>query len=152
MTHLKERTQKSRDNQMAEVVHRGASEADAGRILQDIKDGKVTINDLLGSLYNKGESPSINIPRGRARRHLAPRHRPSRDSRLAAQNEGADDRARYAMEPATCEHRISAISHVGRSDAAEPSRADKHDLVVIGAGVVGLLSVIVGKSLGRSAS
>ena len=64
MTHLKERTQKSRDNQMAEVVHRGASEADAGRILQDIKDGKVTINDLLGSLYNKGESPAINIPPG----------------------------------------------------------------------------------------
>ena len=49
---------------MAEVVHRGASEADAGRILQDITDGKVTINDLLGSLYNKGESPAINIPPG----------------------------------------------------------------------------------------
>ena len=34
------------------------------QILNDLKEGKVTINDLLGSLYNKGESPDIKIPPG----------------------------------------------------------------------------------------
>ena len=54
------------------------------------------------------------------------------------------------MEPATCEHCISAISHVGpHATRPNPEPADKYDLVVIGAGVAGLLSVIVGKSLGK---
>ena len=54
------------------------------------------------------------------------------------------------MEPATCEHCISAISHVGpHATRPNPTPADKYDLVVIGAGVAGLLSVIVGKSLGK---
>ena len=50
------------------------------------------------------------------------------------------------MGPADCEHVVSAVSHVGPHGVrANPEPADKYDLVVIGAGVAGLLSVIVAK-------
>lgn len=86
------------------------------------------INESLGRLYNKGKSPEINIPRGtKAPQVQAPE---------------------YAMGPEDCEYNKLAVSHVGPKTHF-PELNDSYDLVVIGAGVAGLLSVIVAKSLGK---
>ena len=69
------------------------SAADAAALVADLESGAVTVNDLLGRLYNQGKSPEISIPRGgTAPAVVAPE---------------------YAMAPADCEHVTSAISHVG---------------------------------------
>ena len=90
----------------------------------------MTVNELLGRLYNKGKSPEISIPRGN--------------------KNPACTAPEYAMGPADCEHVVSAVGHVGPKDAF-PKLKEKYDLVVIGAGVAGLLSVIIAKSLGKKA-
>ena len=104
---------------------------DAQSVLDALARGDPdAINDSLGRLYNKGKSPEINIPRGgTSPAVVAPE---------------------YAMGPADCEHVVSAVAHVGPK-AHFPKLKEKYDLVVIGAGVAGLLSVIVAKSLGKKA-
>ena len=106
------------------------SEADAAAVLATLDAGETDINNLLGSLYNKGKSPEITIPRG------------NKNPACVAPE--------YAMGPADCEHVVSAVAHVGPK-AHFPKLKEKYDLVVIGAGVAGLLSVIVAKSLGKKA-
>mmetsp|Transcript_1892 Transcript_1892/g.5595 ORF Transcript_1892/g.5595 Transcript_1892/m.5595 type:complete len:578 (+) Transcript_1892:1243-2976(+) len=106
------------------------SAAEAQKIVAALDAGATNINDVLGRLYNKASSPDVKIPRGGA----AP----------------AVTAPEYAMAPADCEHVVSAIAHVGPKSHFPDLRA-KYDLVVIGAGVAGLLSVIVAKSLGKKA-
>ena len=40
------------------------SAADAAFLVRELESGAVTVNDLLGRLYNQGKSPEISIPRG----------------------------------------------------------------------------------------
>ncbi|KAH8052857.1 dihydrolipoyl dehydrogenase [Aureococcus anophagefferens] len=69
------------------------SEADAAAVLAALDAGETDINNLLGSLYNKGKSPEITIPRG------------NKNPACVAPE--------YAMGPADCEHVVSAVAHVG---------------------------------------
>ena len=52
----------------------------------------------------------------------------------------------------TCEFNVSAVSHVGPRDRPNPTPKERYDLVVVGAGVAGLLSVICAKALGKKAA
>jgi len=62
--------------------------------------------------------------------------------------------AAVPMEPASDPNVTSAILHVGPPASARPNPPpkDDYDLVVIGAGVAGLLSVICAKALGKRAA
>ena len=50
------------------------------------------------------------------------------------------------------EFNVSAVSHVGPKDRPNPTPKERYDLVVVGAGVAGLLSVICAKALGKKAA
>lgn len=116
------------------VTHPEVSVEDAAiQKLADFKDGKITIGDLMGPLYvNTAEmNPIINIPPGtKSLPFVAP----------------AVD-----MSPLD-EFNTAAVGHVGPRDRPNPTPKERYDLVVIGAGVAGLLSVIQAKRLGKKAA
>jgi pyruvate/2-oxoglutarate dehydrogenase complex dihydrolipoamide dehydrogenase (E3) component len=112
-------------------------EAEAAHVLNDLKDGKISIGQILGPLYVSSKTdmnPVINIPPG------------GKDQPFVAPN--------VAMAPAEDPHVISTIGHVGPSpeQRSNPTPKADYDLVVIGAGVAGLLSVICAKALGKRAA
>lgn len=110
------------------MAAQASTEAEARAILARIDAGETTINDLLGSLYNLGTSPDISVPRtgNKAPATVAPE---------------------YAMAGSPTEVIQKTIDFIGPNHF--PELKPKYDLVVLGAGVSGLLSVIVGKSLGK---
>jgi hypothetical protein len=99
-------------------------EADAVQILNDLKGGKISIGDILGPLYVNGKddmNPTINIPPGDKKTPVVAAAAP--------------------MGPASDPNVASAVLEVGppRSHRPNPVPKAKYDLVVIGAGVAGLL-------------
>ncbi|KAJ8599955.1 hypothetical protein CTAYLR_002840 [Chrysophaeum taylorii] len=105
-------------------------EEEARAIVGAIESGETTVNELLGRLYRHGKSPDISVPKSnnKAPAAVAPE---------------------YPMGPAEDPVVAETIAHIGPHHF--PSLKPKYDLVVIGAGVAGLLSVIVAKSLGKKA-
>lgn len=102
-------------------------EEEAAEILRRLDCDELSVNELLGPLYNLGQSPNISVPRGdKARVAVGPE---------------------YAMSGSPSDVIQSTIDEIGPDRF--PTLKESYDLVVIGAGVAGLLSVIVGKSLGK---
>lgn len=102
-------------------------EEEAEAILGKLKSGETTINDLLGPLYGYGKSPEIVLPRGtKAEPCVGPE---------------------YPLEPQSSEVIKKTVREIGPDHF--PELAPKYDVIAIGAGVAGLLSVIIGKSLGK---
>lgn len=106
-------------------------EAEAAALLDALDAGTATVDDVLGRLYGKAASPDAQIPRAGPEVTIttAPEH---------------------AMGPSACEDVKSTVAHVGPRDHF-PALEKQYDLVVIGAGVAGLLSVITAKALGKRA-
>ena len=111
---------------MSNVAHPDASvEAKAISVLNDIKQGKMSIGDILGPLYVSGvdmPNPSMTIPAGNKQQPFTAPAVP--------------------LGPLTDPNVVSCISHVGpHGERPNPTPKEKYDLVVVGAGVAGLLSV-----------
>jgi hypothetical protein len=122
---------------MATTHPEDSVESDALQVLNDLKDGVITIGDIMGPLYVSGKdmNPAIVIPEG--------------------DTNPAFVAAAVPMGPASDPHVASTIKEVGppRSHRPNPSpKPEGYDLVVIGAGVAGLLSVICAKALGKRAA
>jgi len=112
----------------------GAEESVEGAavgLLAKLHSGEISVSDLMGPLYGTpGLTPEIVIPRG--------------DKAPAASAPNAE------FLPASSEHNQTLVEHVHPHDYVNPTPETEYDLVVIGAGVSGLLSVIVGAWLGKS--
>ena len=108
-----------------------ALEAEAAKLLAALDAGTQSIDDVLGRLYGQAASPDVQIPRA------AP------GSTMAVAPE-------YALGPPSDPVVQETINYVGPKNHF-PSLEPKYDLVVIGAGVAGLLSVITAKALGKRA-
>lgn len=109
------------------------AEAAAGHIFAKLQAGEITVSDLMGPLFGTPNlTPALVIPRG----DKAPGN--------AAPN--------AEFLPATSVHNQELVEHVHPHDYVNPTpeAGYEYDLVVIGAGVSGLLSVIVGAWLGKS--
>uniref|UniRef100_A0A7S2UXV1 Mercuric reductase n=1 Tax=Fibrocapsa japonica TaxID=94617 RepID=A0A7S2UXV1_9STRA len=115
---------------MAEILHNGEGvEAEALHILEDLKNGKKSISDLLGPLYGDRElTPTINL-------------RPGTTAEVPVAPE--------AHVSPMDEHNTHLVDNVHPPTYENPEPREDYDLVVIGAGVSGLLSVIMGKALGK---
>ncbi|CAM9150497.1 unnamed protein product, partial [Chrysoparadoxa australica] len=107
-------------------------DAEAATLLEEVKSGKRSLSDLLGPLF------------GSERYTKYPQARPgSKDPPQASSD--------AAFLPKD-EYNSRLYSHVFPSDYANPKPKEKYDLVVVGAGVGGLLSVIMAKGLGKKAA
>lgn len=94
-------------------------------LLNDLKSGKIKVADLIGPLYQEPDlTPTIEIPAGTVNRVAAA---PS-----------------FEFEPHD-EHNEELVRNVHPPNYDNPSTNTTYDLVVIGAGVSGLLSVITAK-------
>ena len=100
-------------------------------LLQKLKNGEITVSDLMGPLFGQANlTPEIVIPPG--------------SKALFPAAEDSD------FLPIDCEHNILLKEHIHPHDYQNPmSDDDAYDLVVIGAGVSGLISVIIGAWLGE---
>jgi pyruvate/2-oxoglutarate dehydrogenase complex dihydrolipoamide dehydrogenase (E3) component len=99
-------------------------------LLEKLKNGEITVSDLMGPLFcTPDQTPEINIPEGT--KELYPT---APESEFLPKDE----------------HNILLDSHVHPKDYINPE-VDKtpYDLVAIGGGVSGLISVIIGKWLGK---
>lgn len=109
-------------------------EDQAKAILDGYLEGKLTIEDLMGpltadrSVNDDQLGPDINIPPG------------GKNPMPTAANVDA--------EPADVYNK-KLVENVHPPDYVNAEPAEKYDLVVVGAGVAGLLSVIMGKALGK---
>mmetsp|Transcript_13023 Transcript_13023/g.42431 ORF Transcript_13023/g.42431 Transcript_13023/m.42431 type:complete len:589 (+) Transcript_13023:117-1883(+) len=103
-------------------------ESEAARIVAALESGETTISEILGPLFRSGRSASIPLPRGddKTRAVVAPE---------------------YPMLPESDEVVRATVEHVGPKHL--PKLQESYDVVAIGAGVAGLLTVIVGKALGK---
>jgi len=112
-------------------------EAQALQVLNDLKAGKFTIGDILGPLYvSRGPAmnPTFNIPPG------------TKEQPVVAPS--------VAMLPAEDPFVAATVREVGPSPEVRPNPPPNpagYDLVVVGGGVAGLLSVICAKALGQRA-
>mmetsp|Transcript_26164 Transcript_26164/g.34389 ORF Transcript_26164/g.34389 Transcript_26164/m.34389 type:complete len:580 (+) Transcript_26164:167-1906(+) len=116
---------------MAAVVKHAEEgvEAEALQILQQLRDGTKTISDLLGPLYGTRDlTTDIKIRPG------------TKDASPSAPEANV-----YPMD----DHNTKLVNNVHPPDYMNPEPLDKYDLVVLGAGVSGLLSVIMGSALGK---
>ena len=106
-------------------------EGAAAGLLERLHRGELTVSDLMGPLFGTPDlTPAIFVPRG--------------DKTPAAAAPNAE------FLPATSAHNQVLVEHVHPHDYVNPTPEAEYDLVVIGAGVSGLLSVIVGAWLGKS--
>ena len=106
-------------------------ETRAQGLLADLHEGKITVSDLMGPLFGTPElTPALFIPRGEK---VPPSSAPNAD-----------------FLPSASLHNQVLVEHVHPLDYVNPSSDMDYDLVVIGAGVSGLLSVIIGAWLGKS--
>jgi len=114
----------------AQVAHlEEGVEAEALQLLEEIRNGTKKIADLLGPLYGTRELLSeVKLRPG------------TKDERPAA--------SEVSVAPMD-EHNTKLVNNVHPPDYENPDPLEKYDLVVIGAGVTGLLSVIMGKALGK---
>ena len=108
-----------------------ALEAEAAKLLAALDAGTTSVDDVLGRLYGQAASPNAEIPR-------------------AAPGTTIATAPEYALGPSSDPVVQDTINYVGPKDHF-PALEPKYDLVVIGAGVAGLLSVITAKALGKRA-
>ena len=124
----------SRDRARIDVLgtEHASIEEKSTHLLCQLKSGEITISDLMGPLYGQTNlTPAIIIPPG------------SKELSLSAEDS--------AFLPTECKHNILLQSHIHPHDYQNPAaKEDAYDLVVIGAGVSGLISVIIGAWLGNS--
>eukprot|EP00639_Heterosigma_akashiwo_P003670 CAMPEP_0194570074 /NCGR_PEP_ID=MMETSP0292-20121207/7533_1 /TAXON_ID=39354 /ORGANISM="Heterosigma akashiwo, Strain CCMP2393" /LENGTH=588 /DNA_ID=CAMNT_0039420447 /DNA_START=28 /DNA_END=1794 /DNA_ORIENTATION=+ len=115
---------------MASLMHPEDSvEAEALQILEQLKNGTKTIADLLGPLYGTRElTTEIKMRPG------------TKDPAPSAPHAEV-----FPMD----EHNTKLVNNVHPTDYQNPEPLEKYDLVVLGAGVSGLLSVIMGSALGK---
>eukprot|EP01035_Chromulina_nebulosa_P019347 gene19347-25212_t len=98
-------------------------------LLSKLKNGEITVSDLMGPLYGVPDrTPVYKIPPGDKS------YFPS-----------ASDSEFYPKD----EHNVLLEEHVHPNDYVNPEPSDDYDLVAIGAGVSGLISVIIGAWLGK---
>ena len=98
-------------------------------LFKELKEGKITIDDLMGPLTGVANlTPSVNIPPG--------------DKSLFA----AAPEAEFLPKDA---HNTLLEEHIHPHDYVNPDPDEDYDLVAIGAGVSGLISVIIGAWLGK---
>lgn len=98
-------------------------------LLQEYHEGKISISDLMGPLFGVGDQTSV-IP-----------------SMI-----GTHERLQVAEEssfPPIDDHNKILLSNIHPSDYVNPVDDLNYDLVAIGAGVSGLISVIIGSWLGK---
>jgi hypothetical protein len=106
-------------------------EAKAIVLLEKLKRGEITVSDLMGPLCGQpGLTPAVNIPPG--------------------------DKAYFPSAPDADflpkdEHNKHLEENIHPHDYVNPEPDDEYDLVAIGAGVSGLISVIIGAWLGKFA-
>lgn len=99
-------------------------------LLAQLKAGDITVSDLMGPLFGTPNlTPSVFIPPGE-----------KKDPCSAPNAE---------FLPSTSASNQLLVEHVHPHDYVNPIVDEPYDLVVIGAGVAGLLSVIVGSWLGK---
>jgi hypothetical protein len=116
-----------------------ASEADALAVLQQLKNGDVTVADLLGPLYGARKGMTSGLP------NYSKSSRSSSSSvKLSEQPRAADE----AEATPSDQYNTALISNVHPPSYSNPKPFDEYDLVVVGAGVAGLLSVIMASALG----
>lgn len=119
-----------RDRSRIDII--GAEESIEERsieLLKQLKDGKISISDLMGPLFGVPNlTPSINLPPG--------------DKSYFPAGKEADFLPKD-------ESNILLEEHVHPHDYINPICDEPYDLVAIGAGVSGLISVIVGAWLGK---
>jgi len=119
-------------NTVNQFAGSGSVEAQSQALLSAYLEGKVTIEDLMGPLTAAKTVEPVNStmeirPGGHTKLAVAP---------------GVD------VAPVD-KHNIKLVENVHPPDYVNPQPADHYDLVVMGAGVAGLLSVIMGKALGK---
>lgn len=107
------------------------SDAQALELLEQYYDGKITIDDLMGPLTSAPHLTAVFPPP------------PPNTSCLAA-----PEAELYPMD----EHNKTLLSYVHPPNFGNPLPSNPYDVVVIGAGVAGLLSVITAKWLGKRAA
>jgi len=108
------------------------SEAAALDVLKDLQSGKMNLGDILGPLYPAHDvaSPDIRIPPGN-----------KKEARVAPSCAvGPDDAANRRL--------VSSVGPHGTRQNPQPAD-EPYDILVIGAGVAGLLSSIMSKALGK---
>eukprot|EP00040_Diaphanoeca_grandis_P039603 m.259558 g.259558 ORF g.259558 m.259558 type:complete len:600 (-) comp38260_c0_seq1:127-1926(-) len=115
-----------------EFAGSGSLEEQSQALLSAYLNGSVTIEDLMGPLTAAKTVEPVNStmtirPGGHAVVPVAPS---------------------VDVLPAD-EHNVKLVANVHPPDYVNAQPADHYDLVVIGAGVAGLLSVIMGKALGK---
>eukprot|EP01041_Mallomonas_annulata_P001803 gene1803-3500_t len=98
-------------------------------ILQDLLEGKVSLNDLMG--------PISGIPNQTA------------DMKIAIGEKSAPDTAQHFDFSPSDKHNDELLQRVHPKNYRNPDPIDEYDLVVIGGGVAGLISVIMGAWLGK---
>eukprot|EP00752_Nemacystus_decipiens_P012532 g11100.t1 len=114
----------------AEASDARSLDAQAMEIIAELQAGTKTIADLLGPLTGTPDmTPTININPG------------SKDPVPAA------PQAEFLPKD---DYNVKLVSNVGPTDYVNPEPLDKYDLVVIGSGAAGLLSVIMANGLGKT--
>ena len=119
-------------NKRIDVYGAGESvESRSLELLAQLKSGEITVGDLMGPLAgNPDLTPEIKLPPGKK------------------ENFPSDGGGEFL--PADCEHNKVLMDNCHPADYVNPTPPQEgYDLVVIGAGVSGLLSVIVGAWLGK---
>eukprot|EP00037_Helgoeca_nana_P000536 m.22136 g.22136 ORF g.22136 m.22136 type:complete len:587 (+) comp10655_c0_seq1:59-1819(+) len=109
----------------------GRVEAEAAVLLEKYRKGEIGTAELMGPLTSPTArvNPTVNVRlRGKGN---APATAPSEDV--------------FPMDASN----TTLVNHVHPPDYKNAPPAEKYDLVVVGAGVAGLLSVIMGKALGK---
>eukprot|EP00039_Didymoeca_costata_P019315 m.337040 g.337040 ORF g.337040 m.337040 type:complete len:587 (+) comp18028_c0_seq1:82-1842(+) len=116
---------------MAAVSTSAGIEEAAMAIVEKIRKGEMTLDEVLGPLTiskdHTGAIPKINIPPG--------------GTKIPTVANACD------AEPKD-EHNVKLVDNVHPADHVNPPEGS-YDLVAIGAGVAGLLTVIIGKALGK---
>jgi hypothetical protein len=120
---------------------RAASEADALAVLQQLKNGELTVADLLGPLYGARKGMTSGLPNYSKSSSTSTS---SSSVKLSEQPRAADE----AEATPSDQYNTALISNVHPPSYANPKPLDEYDLVVVGAGVAGLLSVIMASALG----
>jgi pyruvate/2-oxoglutarate dehydrogenase complex dihydrolipoamide dehydrogenase (E3) component len=115
-------------------------EGDALQILKGLKEGTLSYSDLLGPLFGSRELTAS--PKGFWEGD-PPALQQQQQQQQSAEEEHVDPPP-YPMD----EYNRLLVSNSGPQDYVNPEPLPEYDLVVIGAGVAGLLSVIIGKSVG----
>eukprot|EP01059_Diplonema_ambulator_P019767 TRINITY_DN33416_c0_g1_i1.p1 TRINITY_DN33416_c0_g1~~TRINITY_DN33416_c0_g1_i1.p1 ORF type:complete len:596 (+),score=128.99 TRINITY_DN33416_c0_g1_i1:67-1854(+) len=104
----------------------------AAQLVKDILAGERSIGEVLGPIHAGSTTMGLNA-----------------DIKIPAGGKAEVPVAEHADLLPDDEHNRFLVSHVGPKDRAHPEVSDEYDLLVVGAGVAGLLSSIMAKALGQ---